>query len=384
MTLDRPCALLALAALLLPALPAPAQPPATEQPASQFEEEVFVTEVLLDVLVTDRQGRVIIGLDKGDFVVEEDGQPVDLTSVTFYSNSHFVQSSLELAERGLDVDQIPRDRYFILFFHDQRRTDSPEIDLLGQQMDAARQSRRWVKEEMLSSDWVAVVSYDEKLKVHQDFSHDKKAILKAIEGFVVGKDPGANWPSRRPAAEGGPSLLTRLPAGKELGKQTGTIYEGIQTLAEAAGAVQGRKNLLLFTIGFGIVSPFGQFKPDYRYYTPMTQALNDNNLAVYTVDLVPSGVARALDDGLNQLALDTGGRYFFNFANFITPLRQVSEDNTGYYLLSYQARHPRGETGYQKVTVRAKNPAFKVSAREGYLYGGATPAAEPGGGKESR
>ena len=59
---------------------------AQDQPAARVEAELEVREVLLDVLVTGPQGHVIVGLDKDDFVVEEDGSPVELQSVSFYSN----------------------------------------------------------------------------------------------------------------------------------------------------------------------------------------------------------------------------------------------------------------------------------------------------------
>ena len=58
-----------------------------------------VNEVLLDVLVTDAKGNVIVGLDKGDFVVKDNGRPVELTGVTFYSNRHPVDSSPALAKQ---------------------------------------------------------------------------------------------------------------------------------------------------------------------------------------------------------------------------------------------------------------------------------------------
>ena len=72
---------------------------------------------------------------------------------------------------------------------------------------------------------------------------------------------------------------------------------------------------------------------------------------------------------MNQLAVDTGGQYFFNFTNFMTPLEQVAEENSGYYLLSYQLEQPAGKSGFQEVEVKTTNPEFRVRAREGYEYG---------------
>ena len=136
-------------------------------------------------------------------------------------------------------------------------------------------------------------------------------------------------------------------------------------LAEAAGTITGRKNLLLFSNGFGRINTFGQYQPDQRYYPEMVHGLNDNNVAVYPIDLVPAGTEHTLTDAMNQLASDTGGRYFYNFTNFITPLNQVAEENSGYYLLSYPAEKPTGETGFQEVQVKTINPEFQGPRPQG-------------------
>ena len=76
--LFRPAALLVAAALsLVPAAPAQDRPQGQPQdkPQGEFGEKLNVHEVLLDVLVTDARGHVIVGLGKDDFVVREDGKP---------------------------------------------------------------------------------------------------------------------------------------------------------------------------------------------------------------------------------------------------------------------------------------------------------------------
>ena len=137
----------AAALCLAPALVAQSDQPAQsdqaqaqDQPQGQFEERVDVNEVLLDVLVTDRQGNVIVGLDKNDFEVTEDGKPVELTGITFYSNRKLIESSPALAQRGVTADQVPEDRYFVLFFEDQKST-SAEAPELAQVPDGRRQAR---------------------------------------------------------------------------------------------------------------------------------------------------------------------------------------------------------------------------------------------------
>ena len=340
-----------------------------EKPQGQFEGQVTVNEVLLDVLVTDAKGNVIVGLDKNDFVVTENGKPVDLTGVTFYSNRRLIQSSPALAKQGIKVEQVPEDRYFILLFEDQKDTAQEAPQLLSQQMEAAKRARGWIEGDLLTNDWVAVASYDTRLKVQQDFTHNRKALIEAVGDAMKGKEREGNYPSRIDAGKG-PSLFAGLPRGEELRSKTSTLYEAMQALARAAGNVRGRKNLLLFTFGLpGRVDPFGHFVPDKHFFEPTVRALNANNVAAYTIDLTPPAVEHTLSDSLNKLADDTGGRYFFNVTNFSTPLDQVAQENNGYYLLSYTSGQPAGKSGFQEVEVKVTNPEFRVKARRGYEYG---------------
>ena len=368
------------ATLLLTTFPASAQ---DEAPAAQFEGRVSVNEVLIDVVVTDKQGNIILGLDKDDFVVEEEGGPIEVNSSTFYSNRNFVESA-DLATRlGIDSDDIPVDRYFILFFHDQRRNVP---SLTSRYLELTRRAEDWLFKELLPNDWVAVVRYDAKLMVHTDFTTDNEKILEAIRDAAKGKRPPDVWPSRmEEMVSDGPSLLANLPQGKELRKKTRRIYSGVEEVAEAAGYVIGRKNMLFFSMGFGEVSNIGTYIPDERYYFKMMQSLNDSNVAVYSISVTGSIASQAisfdsldtaevqaiegLEHGLSLLSDDTGGESYFNFVNFDMPLSRILEDNNGYYLLSYQSETPAGEAGYREVTVRAKNPEFEVKARQGYRFG---------------
>jgi len=360
-------ALAILAAPSLLAAPQTESPPA--EPQAEFEEEVRVDEVLLDVLVTDRDGNVIVGLGPDDFVVREDGEPVEVDSATFYSSSRLAQPAAELAADGGRIDPVPEDRYFILFFDDVQRYEGPNVNLVQQQIRAGRDARRWAEENLAPADWVAVVSYDRSLHVHTDFTRDRAKLLSALERAASGREGNAAWPSRTDGAAAGPSLLDDLPQGKALSKATPRIYSAFEEIAQAVDDVRGRKNLVYFGIGFGRIDDFGQYRRDERYYPPMVRALNDANVAVYPIDVTPSNVSHTMEDALTDLSTETGGRYYPFHASFKTPLEQITEENGGYYLLSYRTDRPADAEGFQRVTVEAKNPTFRMRARRGYEYG---------------
>lgn len=339
---------------------------AQEPAAPRFDDTVEVSEILLDVVAVDRKGQPIRDLGIEDFLVLEEGQPVDVTSVSYYTTRYDAGDDPSAA-----AGEIPSSRYFVLVFHDTRRLGASAGRLVRQQLEAGRESARWVREEMGPSDWVAVAGYDVKLSLHQDFTQDRGALELAIDAAVRGKKARILPPSERQREVArGPALLAGLPAGPDLGRETPRIYDALRLLAEASGPLVGRKNVLLFTIGFGTLDTSTPFaRPDPRFYPPMVEALNANNVAVYPIDLTPVGVEHSNTNFLNQLAQETGGRYLFNFTSFMTPIRRTAEENTGYYGLSYRTQHAIGEAGYREVTVRANRKGIVLHARRGYRFG---------------
>ncbi len=222
------------------ARPAPAVAPARD---ISLDERIRVAEVLLDVLVTDRKGNVIEGLGAEDFVVLHDGEEQEVTSASFYGGPS------ELSATG-DGGTARTDRYFILMFHDQRM-QSPR--LAGPQMDNARWLKRWIEEELQPNDQVAVFAYQARLKVYLDFTRDRDEILAAVDAASRGKKDLEPWVTRsEPEFDpNSPSLIVNLPAGKELARRSRKLQQALELLGEAASGIAGRKNMVMFSLGFG-------------------------------------------------------------------------------------------------------------------------------------
>jgi len=327
----------------------------------QFEGEMEVREVLLDVLVTDEGGNVIVGLGKDDFILEEDGQPVPVESATFYSNRRFLGGFGGQGTPAVASSDIPEDRYFVLFYYWPPILRSDSRSHVLKLPEAGRMSFQWMVEELLPNDHVAVVSYDTSLHLHHDFSRDRTRLGEAIRRASTGKAPLARWTSRTEAPEEG-ITLTSLPQGEALLKESTDVLDGLRVLARALGDVAGRKNLIVF----GADLPAEGSLEWMRGYGPLVEALNVNNVAAYTIGV--SGNGR--QPSLIRLAEDTGGEYAYRFDSFLAPLRKIAQQNSGYYLLSFRSRHPAGESGYQEIEVRTANPEFRVRSRSGYRYGG--------------
>ncbi len=329
-----------------------------DEPILEFEGLIEVSEVLLDAVATDVEGEFVTGLGRDDFIVEEDGEPVQLTSVSYYTTRYG-------GGEAAGVDETPSSRYFIFFFDNRWQRRFHVGDLRRLQQRAGLESRRWLEEEMLPSDWIAVVSYGSRLQLYQDFTQDRAALALAVQHAAAGRTPSDLSLRRRSSRSYELSVLRRMPR-----RDTKTVYGALEVVAEACARVVGRKNLLMFTIGLGEERRFGEDGTDSDYYPPIETALNDRNVAVYPIDLSPSGRGTQQTRFLTRLAEDTGGAYHQrNFWGLMSSLRDIGGDNYAYYVLSYQSEHPAGEIGYQRVEVKARDQSVQVRARKGYRYG---------------
>ncbi len=341
---------------------APTAPEAAGQQPSlpRFEEKIEVVEVLLDVLVTSRDGSVIVGLGPDDFVVEEDGRPRKVESAAFYSNRVFRGRPGESGAAAGAAALAPDDRYFVFFFFRPPPAIHPDPLLYSRLPAAGRDAFQWVAQELLPNDFVAVVSFEGHLKLVHDFTQDRERLGWAIAQASTGRTPKRRWPSRAETSLPGLSLASLGPE-EELRVETSDLFRAVARLGEALGGVRGRKVLVLFGVDF---PPQGS-AATREGYRAMVEALNESNVAAYAIEVTGRGRKPTPE----RLAYDTGGDYAVAFARFLAPLAELERQNGGYYLLSFRGEHPAGESGYQRVRVRTANPEFEVRARSGYRYG---------------
>ncbi|HVR97446.1 MAG TPA: VWA domain-containing protein [Thermoanaerobaculia bacterium] len=326
---------------------------ATGLPAAEPQGQ----EVLLDVLVAQSNGSVIVGLDKEDFIVLEGDTPVDVESVTFYGDHTQLQRGKIPERLGLKLEDIPQERYFILLFHEQEKILGQAGQTVSQRQEAAKAAHEWLKT-LLPNDFVAVLGYDTKLVAYTDFTRDPEVIATAIDSASAGKKPET---PARPAPTGGPSLLAGLPEGRALVTRSGTMFGALELIGHAAEGITGRKNLLVFTGGFGQRN--SRLGVSDIEITEAILALNAGNVTVYPVDLLN----RASPTREMWLFVgETGGRFFENFREAL-PI--VAAENTGYYLLRYHTSHRGRKRGLQRVQVTTTLPGALVRVRSGYRYG---------------
>ena len=337
------------------------QPPllAPEPPRERFTDRVEVAEVVVHAVVTDRAGRPVLGLEPGDFIVREDGRPVEVVSAAYHPWGRVRVADQVVSDPPVPLPAASEGRLFIFVFHDLRRTDRETLGVASHQLRAGRDARKWLREGLAPGDLAAVAGYDYRLKIHQDFTGDLAALERAVDR-AVGREPE----EQAAAAPGAPSLLDRLPPFRERRARSAKLRDGLKLLAEAVGPVPGPKALLLFSVGIGLDGPErGLLGP--RDEPTLIERLNDSEMAVYSLDTTPPEVEHSKARALASLAERSGGEYFGHIARFQAPLRQIEKRLHGYYLLTYLA--PGAEAGYRRIEVATRGRDLRVTARRGYL-----------------
>jgi len=335
--------------------------PLLAQNQPKFGEKLEVNAVLVDAVVTDHTGHQILGLDKNDFIVRENGVPQQIESIDYFTNRRLLTAPEQQA--AFKVERVREERYFIFFF-DKPASGSDYFDRLR----LARQAvKNFVTTEMLPSDRVAIVGDDVRLKVYSDFTSDKNQLFAALDDSTR---YGRGLMNR--AGCGPDSIMANIDIDTMV-NHTGTVMEALRVLGDAVRPIHARKNLLIFSPGIleiGETVQHGLIMNTSRYYDPMIRALNTANVSVYGMNLNDPSPNEPpfVHQNLERIARDTSGDYYRNVVGFDSIVKRIENQNNGYYLITYYAHHPRGAGGYQKIDVSLKNPEFRVKAREGYAF----------------
>ncbi len=330
--------------------------PLVAQDEPQFEERIDVNLVQLDVTVTDKKGNQILGLDKDDFIVTENGTQVTIDSIDYFTNRRLLDAPENQA--AFKVERVRDERYFVIMFH-----TLPDSNFRARFQSDVQMARRasidFVENQMRDEDRIAIVGYDIRLKIYSDFSSDRKALVEAIDEAVT----FSNGISKRPSEPVENGILATMDMNKMINR-TGRVYDGIRLLADTTDSIPARKVLLLFSPGIGERSSFSSKIPsnDKVWFDPMMEAIQRANMTVYPMHLLRDVDYHAAESNLIIMANETGGDYFRQATSFELPLKLVENENNGYYLLSYYVE-PSDSSDPVKLNVELKNPEFKVKTR---------------------
>ena len=205
-------------------------------------------EVLVDVVVTDKKGQYLSGLELKNFKVWEDNKEQQVKSFSFGADA--------AAPDG------EKKRYLVLFF--DASTMGP-----AEQVQARQAAAKFIASNAGPDRLMAVVNFTGSLQVAQNFTDDISRLQAAVSGIKT----SIVSPNAQTASMGGPQLGR---AERDFGART--LLLGLVSMAKSLGEIKGRKSLILFTSGFPL---------NNEARTEATAAVdqcNKSNVAVYPID----------------------------------------------------------------------------------------------------
>jgi VWFA-related protein len=380
------------------AQPQSAQPQAP--PQSQYRVRVTSELVLVNVVVRDKKGNLVLGLKKEDFTLLEDGKPQSISTFDFENVDELVTpgpgetTATGAAGPGglLRPSNQPaldaRDRRLMLLFFDFSAMDPEQIE---RSVDSAK---KFVQTRMQPADMIALVSLATNMHVDLDFTADKSRVLSGLSAYTSsqgqGFDAGAEGSSEGAAETSGAFTAddtdyNTFTADRKL--------LALQSIMQALGKINQKKSIIYFSNG---ISQSGV--DNQSALRAATASAVKANVSIYPLDVrgleafPPGGQAQnaslhgqsaynggavlndlnsnaASQETLSTLAADTGGKAFFDSNDFSGVFSQVQKDTSAYYVLGFTSNNPLKDGRFRHLRVQLNRQDVKLEYRSGYYAG---------------
>jgi len=371
--------------------------PAAQQDRPSFRSGARLVEV--SVVVTDRDRNPVTGMTANDFQILDNGKPH--TVALFWIEG---EGSSPAAPRATTPPpRLPREfsnrladtgGVTIILF-DQLNTPS------GPKMRARDQIVRFL-EQIRPDDRVGLYALtgDGTLRVLHDFTSEATSLVRAVSRLRGNVSPALA------ATEDGERLDREIE--EVLGTETGIVratgtgesggtammkhfqgsravatIDALESIGRHLSGVRNRKNLIWVSAAFPLVAFDYRGRSKTGEINRATRALNDANVALYTVDargLLPAltgvpgqqtfttlSMVAGSQDILRSLAEDTGGRAFLNTNDIHGAVRRAADDARLTYVLGYYPTNDVWDGRFHRIGVKVNRPGLEVRHRTGYF-----------------
>jgi VWFA-related protein len=357
-------------------------------PASGLVFRQSVRRVVVDVVVSDANGKPVSGLTTGDFSVAEDGKP---QRVRFFDVHDFdsVSDALPKPPASLPTNtflNVPsgpeRGPLYVLL-----------LDLLNMEVSDQPIARAQLMKFVLSKPVgtrFAIFVLSDGLYLVQGFTEDRNRLADVVDP----KNPRAHLPRVFLYADNyRPSISTPR------------VLMGI---AKFLSGFPGHKNILWLSAAFpSAIMPSGEAGSEGRSISDevkeATDALARGQIAVYPVDVRGAAVTGAsvsnigaasqsssdnsADYALNarhmteqEIADATGGRAFYGTNDLATALTEATETGGHYYTLTYSPSNQDYNGHLRHIHVELAKRGYHLAYRRSYYGNPDSRASEPPGG----
>jgi VWFA-related protein len=394
-----------------------AQNKAQDKPQKEDEATLKLTTELIEVraVVTDKAGNPVSGLTKDDFELLENDKPQEVSFFAFTRVPGKGESATAPGQplapsAALANSAAAKPGRSIVLFADNSHISTSNLLSLKQSL------RRFIDDKLGEQDLTALITSFGTLGLGEQFTRDRRLLRYAAERLGVGPSERASlltpylaWLVNRDDRSGlneafrllreeegvmetDPRILTQLAKSRATEVLSIASYRSRTTLLTLRSVIDrlaqmpGQRLLVLFSDGFTLLDSTGRF--DSMELQNVTSRAARSGVVIYSIDSrgltgppgmggeyrtqpnfsIASAGERDLQDGLNALAADTGGKFFRNTNDLTSAANQALVDNEVYYTLAYYPAEEGNANKFRKLTIRVKgHPEYRVRTQKGYL-----------------
>lgn len=383
--------------------------------------------VLVDVVVTDKQGKAVTGLHPEDFVVEENGKQQKIATFATPAENSGAPPALP---PGIYTNRA------------QYRSPGGPITVMlldaintpfKDQAYARLQMLKFARDNFKPGERMAVLTLTGRLNVLQDFTSDPQILYTALHNFrplVNQYTPASGTPPSGPAGAIDPAVTPDSDAatsgglGPQISQQIAAAQAQLQAFSDVAegyaqeqrviltlnalnslgrilGGMPGRKSIIWVTGDMPL-----SLIPEDRTVTTAELAedlpsqltrrvdqhasgnyaatarslhaeeiretaarLASSQIAIYPVDARGLTLSTDTDaqEAMREMARETGGRAYVNQNEIKIGVERAFQDQTAAYTIGYYPENKKYDGKYRNIKVKVKRDGIDVQNRRGYF-----------------
>jgi VWFA-related protein len=401
------------------------QTPVAPNPSSDLPSpaiRISTRLVLLDIVVTDKHGQPITGLQPENFAVAERGKP---EKVVFFTPPGRLVPSPSALPAGVFSNRA-----------EYRSPGGPPTVILldvvntppQHQAEARLQMLKFAAEQFKPGNEVAVLTLGNQLDILLDFTTDSHLLQQALQRFAAQRPA----PTNDPPSPATPATTTTPGAGLAMARlnvrldqfenqeltdiidrRVDQTLAAMRSLGRMLSGIPGRKNVIWLSAGFpfsllpqhqvnspvpgsglagararnskcetsGCPDPVNNNETmlnpgDQRRYDTdirnVAAQLAASEVAIYPVDVrglevTPSSSSYASQQTMEEIARETGGFAFINHNDIHNGVDRVFADHASSYTIGYYPRDRNWDGGYRTINVKVDREVAEVRYRRGYF-----------------
>ncbi|HYP51326.1 MAG TPA: VWA domain-containing protein [Pyrinomonadaceae bacterium] len=399
--------------------------PPNNQTPEQDVVRITTNLVQVDAVVTDKDGNQVTNLTAADFELLQDGKPQKITNFSYVNTAAPNQPTVASSGRdNKNAVQTPPVRVrpqnagrLITFIVDDGNCTASHLGMVASQEALVK----FVNEQMLPNDLVAIYRTRAGTSVFQQYTSDKEQLLRVARKIRWYPPTGSCASSSgdfyeaaksntvsKITSEGIKSAQVESPEDRRI-RESGEDFTRNNQVVGTIGVLRyvvnglqkvgGRKVVFLLSDGIPFRARNGQMLSALDALRDLTDQANRSAVVFNTIDVrgifnssnieardevstIGENDVNASDrviasrsaedfnrqDGLSVLAHETGGRLYRNSNALDVPVRRALSLEKGYYLVAYE---PDDETfkgkKFHNIEIRVKRPELRVLSRTGFI-----------------